>query len=233
MSKFIAEIHLIIYPKDEGLLRKNINEITSLMSTSIAPHSIHSAKVMATNTTTGNYKRQPMLTFYVTNVDKESIINITIKTKEILGNYGIHVLRAKSEIQLSDKNHCITVTDDEYLECHMKIDKNIPSKARYTELANILIKYGVHLLINYDSTTVAPVTTMRCYNIDYKSFKKINDMVEKELSNNGFSIFKKHIEHGIYDDNVYTDEGWLFNGKDYKNSITEIDCKERLEIPVM
>ena len=133
---------------------------------------------------------------------------------------------------MTNINHNIIVKGDEYLEIHMKIGNNIPSLERYELLTNILIKHGVHLLINYDSNTVAPVTTMRCYDTDFHAFMIKNDMIEQELINNGFDIFKKHIEHGIYDDNVYTDEGWLFRGNDYKNAITEIDCVQRMQIPV-
>jgi len=226
---FTAEIHIIIFQKYENKLREKMYDVINEISASVKPHKIYSPKVMATNTTTGKYARQPMLTFYLINVNKETIIDITKKSKKVINDFGIEVHRAKSEIQLSEKGiHCITVSGEEYLESHMKIGKIIPSEDRYEQLAKLLIKYGVHLLINYDSTTVAPVTTLRCYDIDYPSFKKINDAVEAELNKNDFHIFKKHLEYGIYDDNVYSDEGWLFKDKDYKNSITEIDANRML-----
>ncbi len=233
-KKYTVEIHLIIYQKDERTLRINRRAIIDSIDESIKPNKVFAGKVMATNTSVGKFKRQPMLTFYIKDISKERLLVIVRQSKFVMSRYGIQVHRAKSEIQLSYlMDYNIVVSGDEYLESHFKIGKVIPSLDKYHELANILIKYGIHLLINYDSSTVAPVTTMRCYDIDYSSFKKINNTVQDELYRNGFFIYKMHIEYGIYDDNVYTDEDWLFKGRDYKNSIKEIDCPQRLEIPTM
>ena len=105
------------------------------------------------------------------------------------------------------------------------------SDERYEILAKICLKYGIQLLINPYSLKMAPVTTMRMYNTSLEQFKNKNTSFVNELIRNDFTIYKQHIERGVYDTNVYTDSGWLFFGNDYKSSITDIDCPQRIQPP--
>lgn len=231
MSTTVIESHILVHYEDEIKLKDNLNQLTYKMYTKFNIV-LHSPRVMSTNTTTGKYRHQAMLTYYHLNVDPEKAIEIANFGKQCMIELNIRVRRVKVEILISEQKDIeITLNKNQYLESHLKIGKTIPSQEEYQKLATLLLKYGVHLLINYDSRVVAPVTTMRFYNKSLDEFKEINQKIVDELKENGFEVFKQHLEYGIYDDNVMTDQGWLFEGDNYTEAIMKCDSEKRLEIP--
>lgn len=224
------EVHILIDPNDEEKLRLNFNTLKIILKDN---HLRVDPRIMATITSTGINKRQPMITFCITNQTEKDAINIANKVQEIMANdkIGLNVVRVKVEQLLSGDNSELDVMGENYFESHVKIGKCIPDKDIYRDIATTCLKYGTQLLINPYSNVIAPVTTFRKYNISYNEFITLHDELCNELTNKGFSIYKIHIEKGIMDTNVYTDREWLFHGNDFKTSITEIN-EERVTCPV-
>jgi hypothetical protein len=232
MSTIVIESHILVHYEDEAKLKDNIDLLVEKIS-KMFEITLHSPRVMATNTTTGIYRHQSMLTYYHLNVESEKAIEIANTAKKIMEDeLNIRVRRVKVEVLIGNNRELdLQANRNQYLESHLKIGKSIPSPEEYKKLAELLLKYGVHLLINYDSNVVAPVTTMRSYNATLPEFKKMNQKIIDELKENGFEVYKKHLEHGVYDDNVMTDQGWLFEKDKYMEPISHNDSEKRFEIP--
>lgn len=109
----------------------------------------------------------------------------------------------------------------------------MPDRQSYASLAELCLDYGIQLLINPYSIKRAPVTTMRMYDTSLVEFNTKHEAFLRRLTEMGHPVYKVHMEHGVFDTNVFTDMGWLFLGSDYKTPITTVDCAHRLEIPVI
>jgi hypothetical protein len=219
------EIHVLVDPSQEYKLNNDINHIRE---THI---DLYNCKVMATVTSTGVSRRQPMISGFF-NSGKEHAIKYANSLGTYLTSNGFKVVRIKVENLISfDNNDIDGIVNDEYYESHIKVGSYIPTIERYEVLARLCLKYGIQLLLNPYSLKMAPVTTMRMYNETLENFKTKHTSFINELTDIGFTVYKQHIEQGVYDTNVFTDKDWLFNGDDYKSSITELDCSERLQIP--
>jgi len=223
------EVHILISPSEEQYLISNFRKLRVSLS---RIENVTNLKKMATVTTTGISKRQPMITFNVINKSESTVKNITKNVTYIMAHkpFNFNIVRVKIERLLSGNNHNLQVTDNMYFESHIKIGKYIPSPSDYKKLAQICLKYGVQLLLNPDSRIIAPVTTLRKYDTTYNDFINLHNQLVNELLDNKFETYKTHIEMGIFDSNVYTDEGWLFKNGNYKIPITEMD-DTRLLVP--
>ena len=223
------EIHLLVCPTQENLLNSVICRIYPTLLC---------MKVMATVTSTG-CTRQPMLSGFCNG----SYDNAYMLAREIRTNMeanGLTVVRLKIEqLILFNTNHTndtidtidtIDITGNTYYESHVKIDMSPPYND-YERLARLCLSHGIQLLFNPYSNKIAPVTTMRLYGVSKKYFEMKHNEFINDLNDNEFTIYKQHLEMGVYDDNVFTDKGWLFSGDDYKIPITEVDCVERLRLP--
>jgi hypothetical protein len=228
----VIESHILVNYEDETKLKENMKSLVDKMFDKFNV-TLHASRVMATNTTTGKYRHQTMLTYYHLNTEPETAIEIANYGKKIMeDDLNIRVRRVKVEVLIGENKELnLKANNNQYLECHLKIGKSIPSPEEYKKLASLLLKYGVHLLINYDSKVVAPVTTMRSYNKSLDEFREINKNIIDELKENGFEVHKQHMEYGVYDDNVMTDQGWLFENDKYTEPISECDTEKRLEVP--
>ena len=220
------EIHILVDPSQEYKLNNDINNIKE--------HHIdlYNCKVMATVTSTGVCRRQPMISGFF-NDCKENAIKYANSLGTYLTTNGFKVVRIKVEKLITFDNDIDDIVNDEYYESHIKVGSEIPTLERYKVLARLCLKYGIQLLLNPYSLKMAPVTTMRMYNTKLEYFKTKNTSFINELTDAGFTVYKQHIEQGVYDTNVFTDKDWLFNGDDYKSCITEVDCSERLQIPFL
>ena len=222
------EVHVLTDPSQEDLLNNKIDEIRLQFPL------LFSCKDMATLTSTGVSKRQPMVSGFMSTDDKQVAINMANSVASYLSKIMIAVTRIKVEQLITldaTATQCATATGEQYYEAHIKIGQIIPDSITYESLAMICLKYGVQLLFNPYSHKLAPVTTMRMYDTDLFSFKEKHTAFMEELREADFVLLKQHLEYGVYDSNVYTDSGWLFLGKDYKTPITSVDCDARLRIP--
>lgn len=223
------EIHVLVNAKQEKLLCDNMTNIKS----DLCDLNLINFKKMATITTTGVSQRQPMITCKIFNVDNRKAIDVSLTIKSVIEKYKITVVRTKVEMMIGQVNSdtlSLSVENDNYFESHIKIGKEIPSPEEYYKLADICLKYGTQLLINPDSDVIAPVTTFRSYDTSFANFLKDHNKMYQELETNGYLVFKVHLELGIYDTNVNTDQNWLFKDN-YKEKIMEQDCPERMIAP--
>lgn len=228
MATHNYEVHILIAPYQEKMMTDKFDVLKEKVKDSGL--SIHPKK-MSTATSTGENKRQPMITFTVVNQTEENVKNTTDLVEAIMTSdaLGFKVPRIKIE-QLLSRNHSgLTVSGDKYFESHVKIGDKIPDKENYKNIATICLKYGAQLVVNSYSTIIAPVTTFRKYDLSFDEFIGLHDQLIDDLKNAGFQPYKIHIEMGIVDTNVYTDRGWLFL-EDYKTPITQVD-EQRVSCP--
>jgi hypothetical protein len=224
------EIHVLIEPTEEEQLNDKIDLVRKMFPL------LHSCKDMATLTSTGEYPRQPMVSGFTSTDDRQVAVSLALGVAGYLFDNNIHVVRVKVEKLITldpdavDEEYS-NVTGDNYYEAHIKIGKSIPDPSTYASLARICLKYGAQLLFNPYSPKMAPVTTMRMYDTDLCTFKVQHEALVADLEVADFLLIKQHIEYGVYDSNVYTDEGWLFMGTNYKTPITDVDCSLRLCVP--
>ena len=216
------EAHILVSPNEEAKLNEKFSELKKAINSKV--HVVN-VRPMATITTTGINPRQPMITYIVTNETDESVKNITDTIKSIMVQppFELNVVRFKIEQLLSGDHPELKVTGDEYFESHVKIGKTLPNDDEYRKMATICLKYGVQLVVNPYSKVIAPVTTFRKYDATYTEFINLHESLVNDLTNCGYELFKIHLEMGILDTNVHTDEGWLFKNGCYKTPITEPD----------
>lgn len=227
LTHHMYEIHVLVDPSQERLLNDNI-----LLIQRAFPNLL-SCKDMATVTSTGVYPRQPMVSGFV-NMEKIKAVSLAQDVEVFLVSIGLTVFRVKVEQLVSFNESTDTaqsVTGDDYYEAHIKVGQSLPESEEYEQLARLCLTHGVQLLLNPYSIKKAPVTTMRLYDVNMGVFKERHERLLKDLQDQGFTIRKQHLERGVYDSNVFTDKGWLFEGDDYKTPVTTVDCPERLQLP--
>ena len=137
------------------------------------------------------------------------------------------VQRSKSEkIVQPDTSHLLaqSVSDYRYFESHMKIKgihidgkiQTINTIALWIQLAKLCRsaawtdrKISVVLLSNFDSAKGPyPVSTLRMYDTNLKTFLHEDYKFAQFLRENGYEVIGHHVEEGTYDDNPFTDLDW-------------------------
>jgi hypothetical protein len=229
------EVHVLVQPYQEGRLLSLLHEIKNHVP------ELNSVKVMATLTSTGCMPRQPMVSgFTRSGACRDTALRLASRLMLFLTGQGLTVTRTKVEqlITPNDLTDDQSVSGDEYYEAHIKVGSSMPNTREYRWLALLCLRHGVQLLLNPYSIKMAPVTTMRSYDCTGTEFMQQHQALVNDLTQAGFSQYKVHMERGIYDSNPYTDSGWLFSGKDYKDYKTPIRTldedhdERRLHVPV-
>jgi len=200
---YFYEIHVLVNPEQELVLENFVLEEANFFKQFIRP------RKMTTVTSTGQFTRQPMFTCmvkcatYDESIDKMKLISKKIQEK-------CSVVREKVEGSHVDSNLPIQVENLQYYEFHTKV-LNVLNNDSWTKLAKLCLPFGVGLLYNSDSKLQRPVTTLRCYDTSYQEALQLNNKLNKELLDNGFTLDTTHCEYSLYDTNVYTDSGWMFD----------------------
>lgn len=169
-------------------------------------------KPTLTVTTTGRFPRQPMWTTHR-----------AFDNDEKARAYGKEIAKNTSYVRVKVERLGITrddpvVAGEDYFESHIKVKPGGDVEA----LAKACLLFGAQLLVNPRSTLVAPVTTLRRYDITSRAFLALHEALTRKIQSAGHEVHRTHLERGILDTNVTTDEGWLYpEGKTIRETIRE------------
>jgi hypothetical protein len=107
-----------------------------------------------------------------------------------------------------DPSMPLFISGTQYYEFHTKV--NIVSNSEWERLAKLLSEYSIPLLYNPNSNMIRPVTTERYYDTNWETATKKHMKIKEILVDNNFEILNDSWEYSMYDTNLYTDKGWMF-----------------------
>jgi len=160
-------------------------------------------------------------------VRKKSEGIVRQKSEGIVRQKSEGIVRQKSEGIVREKSKKLRrVEETNYFESHCKVTGRICSETgkvirittveEWREFAKLCAssawtdrRISVPLLSNFDSTKGPfPVTTLRMYETDLKTFLQEHDKFIAFLKQQGYQIMNPHIEESQFDDNPFTDLDW-------------------------
>jgi len=210
MISGLFEVHLITTPECQTKLFGYI--------TNISDKRLIRPRPTCSNTLYGDYKIQPMLTFWL-NSTSELITNIVDEIQQDMINNGIPIIRTKIESMAHNSGVPETISNDHYFEFHFKI--NISGTSDWNNIVKLITPFGAHLFYNPYNKTLNPTVTVRRYtslqNLE-DTFTKIKDLLET----NGYELTHLEKEYSVFDSDVNLDKNWLFNDTS-QNFITQVN----------
>lgn len=212
----LYEIHILVSPEQEEKLSLYVSENKEYFKEIGAIR----ARKMTTVTSVGVNLRQPMLTFLIRRETFNQAVEVMNNVSEKLQN-NFTIVRQKVEGNHSDKNIPSSVSGTEYYEFHTKI-LNVTDNQSWEKLARLCLPLRVPLLYNSNSNKIRPVTTLRCYDMTLLQAIEEQNNLENLLRYNGFILDTTDKEYSLFDNNLYTDKGWMFE-TDPKEFITYSD----------
>ena len=227
------EIHVLIDPKLHSVLRKWVDSNKDFL----LKLGFLNARYMATRTSVGVSLEQPMVTCLVRCKDHSESVEWTRKlsqiVKDALDSEGLvrekseGLVREKSEGLVREKSKKLRrVSGTGYFESHCKVTGKkdaetgkvtpINTVETWREFAKLCASsawtdrmISVPLLSNFDSAKGPyPVTTLRMYETDLKTFLEEHDKFIAFLKEQGYQIMNPHIEESQFDNNPFTDLDW-------------------------
>lgn len=203
----VFEVHLIVHPDDQVKLFA-----FSLENDVLADKSYFNLKTTCALSFYGSQPNQPMLTFWMSNANSNSVIRKTLELVDKMEQYGLNVKRLKVEAMAKDVPE-IKPNSPNYFEFHFKVDTR--SKQEWDSLSDLCVPAGAHLFFNPYSklpSRMIPVVTLRVYDVNFEcADDQCNKLIET-IENHGFTIIdgKVQRELSIIDTDVFYDQGWLF-----------------------
>ena len=254
-EKDFFEIHVLIKPH----LHQSLQKWVTSNKSQLLKEGFLNVRYMATRTSTGVARVQPMVTCLVRVKNHKESIEWTQRLTQIVKDAlkseapvdrskseGL-VDRSKSEglVDRSKSEGLVDPNESEdvvggkprrvrrvsgtgYFESHCKVTGRICSETgkvirittveewqRFAKLCASSAwtdtdrKISVPLLSNFDSAKGPyPVTTLRMYETDLKTFLQEHDKFIAFLKQQGYQIMNPHIEESQYDNNPFTDLDW-------------------------
>ena len=208
------EIHVLIDPNLNSVLRKWVDNNKNLF----LKRGFYNLRYMATRTSVGVSLTQPMVTCLVRCRNHAESVEWTQKlsliVKDALKSEGL--VREKSEGLVKEESKKLRrVSGTGYFESHCKV-LGINTVEDWQKLSKLCAsstwtdrKISVPLLSNFDSAKGPyPVTTLRMYETDLKTFLLEHYKFIAFLKENGYQIMNPHIEESHHDNNPFTDLDW-------------------------
>lgn len=156
----------------------------------------------------GKYPKQIMFTGCISGTFdevKKKVLLLADDMREV----GINIWRVKIE-GLASSAYASTIHRS-YFESHFKV--RTENTGQWNEIVKHVIGLGGHLSYNVNDRVPHPIITYRLYTsadelstITYDTINYIRDVLGLEILNN------PHFECALYDDNVFVDDGWTFDG---------------------
>ena len=213
-GKEFFEIHVLINPKLHSVLRNWVNSNKDFL----LKKGFLNIRYMATRTSVGVSRTQPMVTCLVQCKNHAESVVWTRKlsqiVKDALDSEGL--VREKSEGLVREKSKKLRrVSGTGYFESHCKVIgiNTVDDWRKFAQLCASSTwtdrKISVPLLANFDSNKGPyPVTTLRMYETDLKTFLKEHYKFVAFLKEHGYSVTNPHIEESHHDNNPITDLDW-------------------------
>jgi hypothetical protein len=233
------EVHVLIKPHLYSSLQKWVESNKG----QLLKEGFLNVRYMATRTSTGVAKVQPMVTCLVRVRNHKESIEWTQRLTQIIKDAlksEASIDRSKSEgfVDRSKSEGFVDPSESEseedvvggkprrvrrvrrvsgtgYFESHCKV-LGINTVEEWQKLAKLCASsawtdrmISVPLLSNFDSAKGPyPVTTLRIYETDLKTFLEEHDKFIAFLKEQGYQIMNPHIEESQFDNNPFTDLDW-------------------------